>query len=70
MGQGSLEEEQKRLDAELEIKTISTDYSRERYDICKQCTHFKNTIKVCSICYCFMPGKTLIKSTSCPIGKW
>lgn len=37
-----------------------------RMNICKACPHFGPIMKTCSLCSCFMPAKTLIKSSSCP----
>jgi hypothetical protein len=37
-----------------------------RMRICKACPNFGPIMKTCSLCSCFMPAKTLIKSSSCP----
>lgn len=37
-----------------------------RMNICRACTHFGTIMKTCALCNCFMPAKTLIKSSSCP----
>ena len=42
------------------------DYASIRYDICKQCEHFNNILKICKICHCFLPAKTTFKSAVCP----
>jgi len=42
----------------------------QRYEICKKCEKFKTHLKLCGICKCFMPVKTKLRGTSCPIGKW
>jgi hypothetical protein len=42
------------------------DYFQERFQICKECPHFANILKTCKLCGCFLPGKTLIKSSVCP----
>lgn len=42
----------------------------KRYEICKKCEKFKTHLKLCGICKCFMPVKTKLRGTSCPIGKW
>ena len=39
---------------------------RERAAICKRCPHFRETIKQCSICLCFMPLKVRFKAMKCP----
>lgn len=42
----------------------------ERYEICKNCDKFINLTKQCKECGCFMPLKTKLKFTSCPLQKW
>jgi hypothetical protein len=44
--------------------------ARERYAICKSCDEFNDTVKLCKQCGCFMPAKSTVAYTSCPIGKW
>lgn len=44
--------------------------AKKRYIICKQCDEFIDYIMVCKVCYCFMPGKTRLKESECPLGKW
>lgn len=46
------------------------DFAKERYDFCKTCTEFNNVLKLCTQCGCWMPGKTKLKSASCPLGFW
>ena len=46
------------------------DYAKERYDFCMTCTEFNDTLKICKQCYCWMPGKTKLKSAKCPLGFW
>jgi len=41
-----------------------------KLEICKQCDKFNSTTKMCGICYCFMPAKTLMPFATCPLGKW
>jgi hypothetical protein len=42
------------------------DYAAGRMDICEKCDHFSNFLKTCKLCGCFLPGKTIIKSSACP----
>jgi len=49
---------------------VPSDVARERYEICKSCDEFNDTVKLCKQCGCFMPAKSNIASASCPIGKW
>ena len=44
--------------------------SKKRYDICKSCDRFKKLIKICEVCLCFMPTKTKLKDSKCPLNKW
>ena len=38
-------------------------------NICNTCEKL-TSIKFCSSCGCFMPVKSRVKTTSCPLGKW
>jgi hypothetical protein len=44
--------------------------SDERYAVCKNCIFFWSIMKSCKKCGCFMPAKTKIKASECPLGKW
>lgn len=41
-----------------------------KLDICKQCENLTMSTRMCKICHCFMPAKTRLPGTKCPIGKW
>lgn len=41
----------------------------ERMDICRSCDKL-SVINFCGECGCFMPLKTRLRGSSCPIGKW
>jgi uncharacterized RmlC-like cupin family protein len=47
-----------------------TPESRSRMDICNACDQLMKPVKICKECYCFMPAKTLIPISECPLGKW
>lgn len=49
---------------------LRPEYAKERMQICRFCDSFQPFTKTCSVCHCFMPGKTLIKYAACPLGKW
>jgi len=50
---------------------FSEDSIKEyRMSICKQCEHYIELTSGCAKCGCFLPAKTKIAGTSCPIGKW
>jgi len=43
--------------------------SKSKLDICKECPELSD-LMFCNQCKCFMPMKTRIPFTSCPLGKW
>lgn len=47
--------------------TLSGD---ERYSICKGCEFYNELLRSCKKCGCFLPAKTKLKNSNCPIGKW
>ena len=49
---------------------LRPEYAKTRILICRACKEYNHFTKTCDVCYCFMPGKTLLKGASCPIGKW
>ena len=49
---------------------VSDEIREERFNICKSCEEFHKTTEFCRVCGCYMPAKTWIASTSCPIKKW
>lgn len=49
----------------------TTGYSAKiRYQTCKNCSHFNQTLKICEVCKCFMPIKVQFKAFNCPENKW
>jgi hypothetical protein len=47
-----------------------TELSKQRMDICRSCEFLISLTKQCKKCGCFMPAKTIIEKSKCPIGKW
>ena len=43
-------------------------FAKRRIEICRQCEHY--VMFVCKKCGCFMPAKTRVRTTQCPIGLW
>lgn len=41
-----------------------------RMSICENCPEFIQLSKQCKKCGCFMPLKTKLKESKCPLGKW
>ena len=54
----------------MQEQTIS--FIDKRKLICNSCEHLKIIVgaKFCNSCGCAIWGKTMIKSQSCPEGKW
>jgi hypothetical protein len=48
------------------------NFVKNRRDICDTCEHLTLLIglKTCNKCGCSIWGKTLLRGSSCPIGKW
>jgi len=46
------------------------DRVEKRLTVCKECPFFFKPTKQCSKCGCFLPAKTAIANSSCPINKW
>lgn len=45
------------------------EVAKKRLKICEGCEFYKIT-KQCEKCGCFMPAKTKLSISECPIGKW
>lgn len=48
---------------------VSKETREYRLSICNNCERYTK-IKFCSVCKCFMPAKTWLQVSSCPINKW
>ena len=55
---------------EQEQQALKEPLAKQRIEICRSCEHYWEKLKVCSHCYCFMPAKSRITSSKCPVGKW
>lgn len=55
---------------EKELKEEEKLIAEKRYNICVSCDRFMKITKQCKECFCFIPLKTKIMDTECPIGKW
>lgn len=42
----------------------------DRFAICKNCDQFWDAVKVCKVCKCYMPAKTKLQDSRCPLRKW
>jgi|LakMenEpi13Jul12_1017406.scaffolds.fasta_scaffold01164_3 hypothetical protein len=47
----------------------SQEDRNKRIEICEACEHLHRW-KYCKLCWCYMPLKTHINNSSCPMGKW
>ena len=54
----------------IDLIVVDQMTREERYDICKECPHFKPKLKRCEVCGCFMKLKTKLMFARCPEGKW
>ena len=52
------------------VEQETTPESISRMEICNSCDRLMTPVKICKECYCFMPAKTLIPISTCPLGKW
>jgi len=41
-----------------------------RMQVCKACPEYRESVKQCKECGCFLPAKTAISFQKCPLGKW
>ena len=50
---------------------VTNKESRDaRYNTCKTCEDFIQTVKLCKHCKCFMPAKSWFSYAECPTGRW
>lgn len=50
-------------------KEINVSERKYRMEICKSCDNL-TALNICKECNCFMPLKTWINASTCPIKKW
>ncbi len=54
----------------ISLKTVSVGVKNHRLSICEGCEEFRQNLKTCKKCGCYMPAKTAFAATKCPLGKW
>lgn len=54
---------------ELEKDVVETPFSIQRINICQECDNY-SAVKICKKCWCFMPWKTKLEGSKCPLDKW
>jgi len=47
-----------------------SEVAEERMQVCATCDYFNMDYATCQQCGCFMPAKTKLSTSHCPIGKW
>lgn len=48
---------------------VSEEVRTERLDVCKTCDQFHKS-EFCKLCGCYMPAKSWLPHSSCPMKKW
>lgn len=44
--------------------------AHNRMSICRQCEVRHPKLNICTICGCYLPAKTKLKKSSCPMDLW
>ena len=57
------------LDVDWDVP-VDFEKGKERMIICKECDSYTKSVHMCKECGCFMPVKTLLENTTCPLEKW
>ena len=52
------------------LEFTSKSIAKERMNICKNCEVRNKTLNTCTICGCFLPAKTKLEKSSCPMELW
>ena len=52
------------------VKLASEDEAIRRNRICKSCDRYLAATSMCKECGCYMPFKTKLRSSACPLGHW
>ena len=45
-------------------------FRQDRLTICKSCEEYNKNYRTCNVCGCFIPLKTSIPISACPLKKW
>ena len=49
---------------------LEKEIQEERYEICEGCSEFIKILRLCNVCKCYMPAKTLFNKSKCPKSYW
>jgi hypothetical protein len=52
------------------LKFASRAVASSRISECNGCEVYDSKHKKCTVCGCYMPAKTKLELSSCPMGKW
>lgn len=52
------------------LKFASKQVAKTRYTECVNCEVRNPRLNICTICGCFLPAKTKLEKSECPMGKW
>jgi hypothetical protein len=55
---------------DLLISRVSTDEREARLAICHDCEFYLQATTQCKKCGCFVPMKSWLKKSECPMNKW
>lgn len=58
------------IQAKIEEMKAPDDVAQTRMQVCQTCPKFKQTMKICGACGCYLPAKTKLKGSTCPLNKW
>lgn len=53
-----------------ELQFASPEVAQSRMDICNDCEARNKLTNVCTACGCFLPAKTKLAKSSCPMDLW
>jgi hypothetical protein len=51
------------------LELVDDEIAQSRMDICNAC-EAKNDLNICTACGCFLPAKTKLAKSECPMEKW
>ncbi|WP_353744838.1 DUF6171 family protein [Hydrotalea sp. AMD] len=52
------------------LEFVSKQEANSRFEICKKCEVRNPKLNICTICGCFLPAKTKLKKSTCPMNQW
>lgn len=54
----------------IDIVKAPDEVRESRLSICRSCDNLHAKSELCKLCGCYVPAKTWLPSSSCPINKW